>query len=130
VLKFDRERGVDAAAFPGAVSGASNVSISPGQVTEGADATFTFSSSLALSQPVTIHYVMGGQAQLGLDYTLSGTPGQVTMNAGRSSTTETLHAIADHVKERKETVVVSLTNDTNYNAPKRAKATLTIVNGP
>jgi len=105
------------------------VSVSPGQVIEGNDAIFTFSSSVALSQSVTIHYTMGGRAQSGLDYTLSGTSGEVTMDAGQSSTTVTLHAIADHVKERNETAVISLTNGTDYRVPKRAKATLTIVNG-
>jgi hypothetical protein len=99
-------------------------------VVEGNDAIFTFSSSFALSQPVTIHYTMGGRAQSGIDYTLSGTQGQVTMGAGQSSVTVTLHSIADHVQERNETAVMSLTNGTGYRVPKRAKATLTIVNGP
>jgi hypothetical protein len=107
-----------------------NVSVFPGQVVEGNDAIFTFSSSFALSQPVTIHYTMGGRAQSGSDYTLSAVQGQVTMGAGQSSVTVTLHSIADHVQERNETAVMSLTNGTGYRVPKRAKATLTIVNGP
>jgi hypothetical protein len=99
-------------------------------VTEGADAVFTFSSSIVLSQSLTVGYTMGGRAQAGSDYTLSGTSGSVTIGAGQSSVTMTLHSIADHVSERNETVALSLTNGTGYRIPKRAKAALTIMNGP
>jgi hypothetical protein len=73
---------------------------------------------------------MRGTAQQGSDYTLDGTPGQVTIPAGQSSATIVLHAVADHVKERNETVTMILVNGTGYKLPKRAKATVTIVNGP
>jgi hypothetical protein len=99
-------------------------------VIEGSDAIFTFSRSVVLSQPLTIHYTMGGRAQSGSDYALSGIPGQVTIGAGQSSTTITLHSIADHMKERNETAVLSLTSDAAYKVPKRSKATVTIINGP
>ena len=73
---------------------------------------------------------MGGRARAGSDYTLSGTAGQATLPAGQSSATVTLHSIADHVKERNESVTMSLQSGAGYKIPKRAKATLTIVNGP
>jgi hypothetical protein len=73
---------------------------------------------------------MRGTALQGSDYTLSGTAGQVTIPAGQSSATVLLHAVADHVKETNETATMVLTSGTGYKIPKRAKATLTIVNGP
>jgi hypothetical protein len=97
---------------------------------EGRDATFTIFSSTILSQPITVSYSMGGRAQQGIDYTLSGTTGQVTIGGGQSSTTVVLHTIADHVKERNETASMSLINGTGYTLSRRAKAALTIVNGP
>jgi len=107
------------------------VSVSPGNVIEGNDATFTFSSSVVVSQAVTINYVMRGTAVNGKDYTLSGISGRVTIVAGQSSAAVALHSIADHVKERNETAVMALTTGSGYKIPKTgAKATLTIVNGP
>jgi hypothetical protein len=107
-----------------------DISVSPGQVVERSDATFTVSSSTVLSQPITVSYSMRGTALRGSDYTLSGTAGRVTIPAGQSSATVLLHTIADHVKERNETVTMLLTNGTENKLPRRPKATLTIVNGP
>jgi len=73
---------------------------------------------------------MRGTALNGVDYILDETAGQVTIGAGQSSATVTLHAIADHVKERNETAVMALVSGSGYKLPKRgAKATLTILNG-
>ncbi len=44
-------------------------------------------------QPVTVNYSMSGSAALGTDYTLSGTPGQVTIPAGQTSANVILHAL-------------------------------------
>ena len=44
------------------------------------------------AQPVTVFYSMSGKAKLGTDYTLSGTPGQVTIPAGEFSARVVLHA--------------------------------------
>ncbi len=107
-----------------------NVSVSPGSVVEGDDATFTFSSSAAVSQSTTVNYSMRGTAINGTDYTLSGTPGQVTITSGQNSATVTLHSIADHVKERNETAIMAVSAGSGYKLPKRgAKATVTIING-
>jgi hypothetical protein len=74
---------------------------------------------------------MRGTALNGTDYTLSGTAGQVTIGAGNSSATVTLHSIADHVKERNETAIMAVTSGSGYKLPRRGtKATLTILNGP
>jgi hypothetical protein len=107
------------------------VSVSPGSVIEGSDATFTISSSAVVSQSLTVGYMMRGTAINGTDYTLSGTPGQVTIGAGQNSATVTLHSIADHVRERNESAIMALSSGGGYKLPKRgAKATLTILNGP
>jgi hypothetical protein len=42
---------------------------------------------------------MSGKAQLGIDYTLSGTPGQVTIPANRTSANVTLHALNNSRKK-------------------------------
>lgn len=107
-----------------------SVSVSPGQVTEGSDATFTISSATVLLQPVTIRYSMRGGAQIGRDYTLSGNPGSITIPAGQSSATISLHAVADHVRERNETAIMALASGSGYKLSSQVKATLTIVNGP
>lgn len=107
------------------------VSVSPGSVIEGNDATFTFSSSVVVGQPVTVNYSMRGTALNGTDYTLNGTSGQVAINAGQNSATVTIHSIADHVKERNETAIMAVSAGSGYKLPKRGtKTTLTILNGP
>lgn len=106
------------------------VTVSTGQVTEGSDATFTISASAIVSQPVTVGYSMGGRAQQGSDYTLSGIFGQITISAGQSAATVDLHAIADQVKEKNETVTMTLSSGAGYKLPRHAKATLTILNAP
>jgi hypothetical protein len=106
------------------------VSVSPAQLVEGNDATFTVTASTPVSQPLTIHYFMAGVARLGSDYTLSGNPGQVTISSGQSSAAIMLHSIADHVREKNETAAVVLSSGPGYKIPKRPRATLTIVNGP
>jgi hypothetical protein len=100
-------------------------------VVEGNSAIFTISSSVPVSQPVTINYTMRGTALKGSDYTLSGTPGQVTIATGQSSAAVVLQSIADHIKERNETAVMALVSSNGgYTLPKRdAKSTLTILNG-
>jgi hypothetical protein len=107
------------------------VSVSPSSVVEGSDATFTISSSVVVSQTLTVNYSTRGSATNGVDYTLSGMPGQVTIAAGQNSTTVTLHSIADHVSEKNETAVMALASGSGYKIPKHgAKTTLTILNGP
>jgi hypothetical protein len=106
------------------------VSVSPAEVNEGSSAIFTITSSAMSSQPLTVNYSMRGTAQLGKDYTLSGVAGQVVVPAGQSSATIVMQALADSVKERKETVILVLANGSGYTLPTRAKATATIRNGP
>jgi hypothetical protein len=74
---------------------------------------------------------MRGTATNGIDYTLDGTAGQVTINAGQNSAAVTLRSIADHVRERNETAFMALASGSDYKLPRRGtKAALTILNGP
>ena len=106
------------------------VTVSPAQVAEGRDANFTISSSVTLSRPITVRYAMRGTAQQGRDYTLSSTSGQLTIPAGQSSATVALHAVADHVKERSETVTMILAASSGYKLPKQPWAAMSILNAP
>jgi hypothetical protein len=76
-----------------------------------------------------VSYSVGGSATAGSDYTgLTGT--QLTIPADQSSVNIAVHAVADHVNERKETVVLLLRSGAGYRLPKSNKATLTITNAP
>ena len=73
---------------------------------------------------------MRGTATNGTDYTLTGTAGQVTIAAGQSLATVTLHAIADHVAERSETAIMAIGKGGGYTVGNPNKATLKILNAP
>jgi predicted Zn-dependent protease len=66
------------------------VSASPTSIRSGQTSTFTISSSGPVAAPTTVTYTMGGNAIEDRNYSLSGTPGQVTIPAGSSSATVTL----------------------------------------
>ena len=67
-----------------------------------------------MTQDTIVNYVMSGKAGLGTDYTLSASAGQVTIAAGQASTGITLNAIADNVKEKKETAIMTLRPGSGY----------------
>ena len=67
-----------------------SLSVAPGSIRTGGTATFTISLSSAASTAVTVSYAMGGTATMGSNYSLSGTPGQVTIQSGASLATVTL----------------------------------------
>ena len=68
------------------------LAVSTHSVPKGTDAIFTIEADQNCRE-TTVFYSMSGKAQLGTDYTLSGTPGKVTIPANQSSTTVTLHAL-------------------------------------
>jgi len=69
---------------------------------------------------------MSGSATLGTDYTLSGTPGQVTIPAGQSSGSVTLSASSTNAKKKK-TATMNLQSGAGYKLAKPKNATVTIV---
>ena len=70
---------------------------------------------------------MSGKAMQGSDYTLSGTPGQITIPAGQTSASVTLHAVSDHIREGSEPATMTLNPGSGYAiAPTHNTATITI----
>jgi hypothetical protein len=67
---------------------------------------------------------MGGNAKLGISYTLSGTPGQITIPAGASTATVTLNALNNLT--RTKTAMMQLNSGTGYQLSSSNKATVTI----
>jgi hypothetical protein len=107
------------------------ITISPlsAVVNEGQSGTFTISASpVNPSQPVTVNYSMSGKAMYGIDYTLSGTFGQITIPPGASSATVTLNALTDNRREKNEKAVMNLLPGAGYNLPRNTKASLIIAN--
>jgi hypothetical protein len=108
------------------------ISVSPSSINEGQSAAFVISASANTARPVTINYSMSGKAVFGSDYNLNGLgqSGQATIAAGTNSVVITLRALADTLKERNETAIMTLTNGAGYKLSTHPKATVTIVNGP
>ena len=103
------------------------VSVSPTWVSEGRYALFTVSTSAVMSRPITVIYSMGGTARQGSDYTLGGTPGKITIPAGRRSATVVLRALVDNAHENYEGAVMKLSNGAGYRLPSEARARVAIV---
>jgi YVTN family beta-propeller protein len=72
--------------------------VSDHSVAKGSDSVFVFSAP-GNCRDTTVSYSMKGKARLGVDYTLSGTPGQVTIPQDQSSVTVTLHALPNNRKK-------------------------------
>jgi multidrug efflux pump subunit AcrA (membrane-fusion protein) len=110
------------------------VAVTPGRVSEGEDATFTFTSDIAMPTDTIVDYTVGGDATAGDDFTdvLDGT---VLFPAGRSSVDIVVRTRADDAIERRETLTVTVgtpiiaNEGENYAVGPRKEATLTIV-GP
>jgi len=95
-------------------------------VSKGSSATYTVSASnINPSQPVIVTYKMGGNAKLGINYTLSGTSGQITIPAGASTATVTLNALQNNVT-RTKTALMQLNSGLGYQLSSSNKATVTI----
>ena len=106
------------------------ISVAPGTINAGQDATFTISTSQI--NPVaatTVHYTMIGPAILGTDFSLSGTAGQVVISAGAPSTQVTLHSSNTPSLRRRRTATMKLLPSSSYRLRVPRKASVTIV-GP
>ena len=103
-----------------------SLSASPTLVSKGSSATYTVSASnINPSQPVIVTYKMGGNAKLGINYTLSDTSGQITIPAGASTATVTLNALQNNVT-RTKTALMQLNSGPGYQLSSSNKATVTI----
>ena len=70
------------------------LSAAPTSIRSGGRSVFTVSASTPASTAITVNYSMSGNAVLGQHYSLSGTPGQVTIQAGASSASVTLTVLS------------------------------------
>jgi hypothetical protein len=104
------------------------VSASRTQLREGADSTITFSTNLAIPVDLVVSYSVGGSATLNVDYTLSQTPGQVTIPANQTSASVVLHSITDNVREPNgEPAKLTILPGTNYQLPATKEAGRAVV---
>lgn len=99
-----------------------SLSVSPSSIRSGGTATFTISTSQPVSAATTVGYSMGGTALQGSNYSLSGTPGQVTIQAGSSSATVTLTELS--VGRRGKTATMTLNPGPGYTPSSPTSATV------
>lgn len=101
-------------------------------VNEGASATLTVQLNAPVTQNVSIPYTITGTATNGgtsSDFTLTpATP--LTIEAGKTSVTLNLAALADVLNENDETVVVTLGTPSNAQLGAQPRHTVTIKNVP
>jgi hypothetical protein len=86
---------------------------------------FTVSAN-ANCRDTTVFYSMSGKAQLGVDYTLSGSPGQVTIPANRTLATVTLRALNNSRKKAVPAKMI-LTPGSGYTVGKPHKETISLL---
>ncbi len=104
-----------------------SVSVNPTEISEGETATYTVTASSTVTRSITVRYAMSGTATNGTDYTLSGTPNQVTIPAGQSSAAVTLTSQLDQITEGTETAIMTLQRGRGYRLSRNKQATLSII---
>lgn len=98
-----------------------SLSAFPTKIGKGASATFAISATTVnSSRPTVVNYSMSGTAVLGSDYTLSGTPGQITIPPGAFSGSVGLQVVTSKTG-RGEKATMTLNAGAGYNlaAPAR-----------
>ena len=101
-----------------------SLSVSPTTVRSGGSADFTVSTSTPASTAITVNYRMSGNAALGSNYSLSGTPGQFTIEAGASSATVTLDVLT--IGRKSKTATMSLQFGSDYTLSGSTSASVSI----
>ena len=86
--------------------------------------TFTIVRTGATTSPLTVNFTLGGSATNGTDYTTVG--GSAVIGAGSATTTVTITPIDDSVYEGNETVILTLSPNSNYVIGAPSGATITI----
>ena len=112
------------------------VAVSPASVAEDgvANLVYTFTRTGVASGALTVNFSVGGTATFGTDYAQSGaaafsaSSGTVTIGAGNSTATVTVDPTPDISFESNETVILTVTAGTGYNAGSPSAATGTINN--
>jgi len=111
-----------------------SVAVSPPSVNEDETAKliYTFTRSGVTTGSLAVNFTVGGMAGSGSDYTQTGaatfTPssGTILFDAGASTATVTIDAIADTIDEPNEEVVLTVTAGTGYQVGAPSVATGTI----
>jgi hypothetical protein len=75
-----------------------------------------------VAAPTTVTYTMGGNAIEDRNYSLSGTPGQVTIPAGASSATVTLSVVS--IGDGGKTATMVLTSGSGYTVSSPSSASV------
>jgi CSLREA domain-containing protein len=112
------------------------LAVSPASVSEDgvANLVYTFTRAGVTTGALTVNFSVGGTATLATDYTQSGaatfgaSSGTVTFGAGNSTATVTIDPTPDIGFESNETVILTVTAGTGYNAGSPSAATGTINN--
>jgi hypothetical protein len=84
-------------------------------------------STKTINRPLTVNYTMSGTATQGDDYTLSGTPGEVTIPAGQSSATVTLTAKQGATSSTNEEAKMTLQPGQGYRLGTNSEASVLIL---
>jgi hypothetical protein len=106
------------------------VAAAPTQINEGQSSTYTVTASSTVTQSITVNYTMSGTATHGIDYSLTGTQGQVTVSAGQSSAKIGMKTNADHLTEGTETAIMTLQPGSGYKLGNPKQATVSILDSP
>jgi len=89
-----------------------SLSVSPTTIRSGGTAVFTVTASTPAVSSITVNYSMSGSAILNRNYSLDGTPGDLTIQAGASSATVTLSVLS--AGRRAKTATMTLQSGTGY----------------
>jgi sugar lactone lactonase YvrE len=109
---------------PTPIGPAVSVMVSPTLVHKGETAVFTISLSAPSANAATVSYTMAGRAKLDRHYTLSGSPGQVTIPAGANSADVILTCL--RANRRPKTATMVAVPGATYNLSASSSASVTI----
>jgi uncharacterized delta-60 repeat protein len=113
-----------------------SIAVSPSSTTEDGPTNliYTLTRTGATTSPLTVNFSVGGTATFNTDYSQSGaatfssSSGTATFIAGSSTAIITIDPTLDNTAEPNETVILTVTSGTGYNAGTPSAATGTITN--
>jgi len=109
-----------------------SISVSAAHIGEGDSATFQITAPANTIRPLVLNYTISGNATFGVDYGLTGVPGQsgqIVIPFGLDAVSINLTAFVDLVTEKKETVTMALQPGAGYKLSKSKKAKVIISKG-
>jgi hypothetical protein len=106
---------------PASAAPSMSVGVSPQSARNGGTVFFTISASSAVATTTTVNFNMTGTAVLDRQYTLEPSSSQVTLAAGNTSATVTLHVI--NAGHKKRTATMNLAGGSGYTISNAKSAT-------